>query len=234
MGFKQMNDKLPVLAILGGTGDLGTGLARRWAVAGYQVIIGSRSREKAEVALADLHRVMTERGVSCINVHAMENLAAANAADIVVLTVPFSHQKSTIEVVRSALKEKILIDVTVPLVPPKVACVQLPPEGSAGQIAQILLGEEVRVVSAFQNVPAHHLQEDRGLDCDVLVCGDNKEARTEVIKLVEAAGMRGIHAGSIANAAAVEALTSLLIFINRQYKCHAGIRVTGLEQGVLG
>jgi NADPH-dependent F420 reductase len=234
MGFKQMNDKLPVLAILGGTGDLGTGLARRWAVAGYHVIIGSRSQDKAEVALADLRRVMVERGVSCINVRAMDNLAAAKAADIVALTVPFSHQKSTLEVVRSALKDKILIDVTVPLVPPKVARVQLPPEGSAGQIAQALLGEEVSVVSAFQNVAAHHLQEGRGLDCDVLVCGDSKEARAEVVKLVEAAGMRGIHAGSIANAAAVEALTSLLIFINRQYKCHAGIRVTGLEQGVLG
>lgn len=234
MGFKQMNDKLPVLAILGGTGNLGTGLARRWAVAGYHVIIGSRSQDKAEVALADLRRVMVERGVSCINVRAMDNLAAAKAADIVALTVPFSHQKSTLEVVRSALKDKILIDVTVPLVPPKVARVQLPPEGSAGQIAQALLGEEVSVVSAFQNVAAHHLQEGRGLDCDVLVCGDNMDARTEVVKLVEAAGMRGIHAGSIANAAAVEALTSLLIFINKQYKCQAGIRVTGLEQGVPG
>ena len=121
------------------------------------------------------------------------------------------------------------IDVTVPLVPPKVARVQLPPEGSAGQIAQALLGENVKVVSAFQNVAAHHLQEGMGLDCDVLVCGDSKDARAEVIKLVEAAGMRGFHAGSGANAAAVEALTSLLIFINKQYECHAGIRLTGLD-----
>lgn len=221
--------KLPVLAILGGTGDLGTGLARRWAAAGYQVIIGSRTQDKAQAALSDLSRVMAERGVTSLNVRAMENLAAAQAADIVALTVPFSHQSSTLEAVRPALEGKILIDVTVPLVPPKVARVQMPPQGSAGQIAQALLGEGVRVVSAFQNVAAHHLQEGHGLDCDVLVCGDSKEARTEVVKLVEAAGMRGIHAGSIANAAAVEALTSVLIFINKQYSAQTGIRVTGLE-----
>lgn len=224
-----MSEKLPTLAILGGTGDLGTGLARRWAQAGYEVIIGSRTIDKAEVAATDLKNLMAERGVKNVSVRAADNLAAAQAADIVAMTVPFSHQKSTLESVREALQGKILIDVTVPLVPPKVARVQLPPEGSAGQIAQALLGENVKVVSAFQNVAAHHLQEGMGLDCDVLVCGDSKEARAEVIKLVEAAGMRGFHAGSGANAAAVEALTSLLIFINKQYDCHAGIRLTGLE-----
>ena len=224
-----MSEKLPVIAILGGTGDLGTGLARRWAQAGYEVVIGSRTQDKAEAAAADLKQLMAERGVAQVNVRAADNLAAAQAADIVAMTVPFSHQKSTLESVKDALQGKILIDVTVPLVPPKVARVQLPAEGSAGQIAQALLGENVKVVSAFQNVAAHHLQEGQGLDCDVLVCGDSKDARAEVIKLVEAAGMRGFHAGSIANAAAVEAMTSVLIFVNKQYKCHAGIRVTGLE-----
>lgn len=224
-----MSEKLPVIAILGGTGDLGTGLARRWAQAGYEVIIGSRTQDKAEAAAADLKKIMEERGVASVNVRAADNLAAAQAADIVAMTVPFSHQRSTLEAVRDALQGKILIDVTVPLVPPKVARVQLPAEGSAGQIAQALLGENIRVVSAFQNVAAHHLQEGQGLDCDVLVCSDSKDARAEVIKLVEAAGMRGFHAGSIANAAAVEAMTSLLIFINKQYDCHAGIRLTGVE-----
>ena len=224
-----MSEKLPTLAILGGTGDLGTGLARRWAQAGYEVIIGSRTIDKAEAAAADLQKLMAERGVKSVTVRAADNLAAAQAADIVAMTVPFSHQKSTLESVKEALQGKILIDVTVPLVPPKVARVQLPPEGSAGQIAQALLGENVKVVSAFQNVAAHHLQEGMGLDCDVLVCGDSKDARSEVIKLVEAAGMRGFHAGSGANAAAVEAMTSLLIFINKQYECHAGIRLTGLD-----
>ena len=225
-----MSEKLPTLAILGGTGDLGTGLARRWAQAGYEVIIGSRTVDKAEAAATDLRKVMEERGIKSVNVRAADNLAAAQQADIVAMTVPFSHQTSTLEAVKLALQGKILIDVTVPLVPPKVMRVQLPPEGSAGQIAQALFGENVKVVSAFQNVAANHLQEGKGLDCDVLVCGDNKEARGEVIKLVEAAGLRGFHAGSIANAAAVEAMTSLLIFINKQYNCHAGIRVTGIEQ----
>ncbi len=142
--------------------------------------------------------------------------------------MPFSHQASTLELVKPALQGKILIDVTVPLVPPKVGRVQLPEGGSAGQIAQDLLGDEVAVVSAFQNVAAHHLQEGHGLDCDVLVCGNSKDARSEVITLIEAAGMRGFHAGLINNAAAAEALTSVLITINRQYKCHAGISITGL------
>ncbi len=224
-----MSEKLPVIAILGGTGDLGTGLARRWAQAGYEVVIGSRTADKAEAAATSLRRIMAERGVKEVHVRAADNLTAAQQADIVAMTVPFSHQASTLESVKPALQGKILIDVTVPLVPPKVARVQLPPEGSAGQIAQALLGEGVKVVSAFQNVAAHHLQEGHGLNCDVLVCGDSKDARAEVIKLVEAAGMRGFHAGSIANAAAVEAMTSVLIFINKQYDCHAGIRVTGLE-----
>ena len=218
------------MAILGGTGDLGTGLARRWAEAGYRVIIGSRTQDKAEAAVADLQKVMAERGVAQVAVEAMENLAAAEAADIVAMTVPFAHHSSTLELVKPALKGKILIDVTVPLVPPKVARVQLPEQGSAGQIAQELLGEDTQVVSAFQNVAAHHLQEGKGLDCDVLVCGDKKDARAQVIELVEAAGMRGFHAGSIANAAAVEAMTSVLIFVNKQYQCHAGIKLTGLAE----
>ena len=221
-------ENLPVLAILGGTGDLGTGLARRWAQAGYRVIIGSRTLEKAEAATADLREVMAERGIGDVEVEAMENLAAAEAADIVTLTVPFNHQASTLEYVKPALQGKILIDVTVPLVPPKVARVQLPEGGSAGQIAQTILGEEVAVVSAFQNVAAHHLQEGKGLDCDVLVCGNKKDARAQVITLVEAAGMKGYHAGMIYNAAAAEALTSVLITINKQYSCHAGIKISGL------
>lgn len=224
-----MSEALPVIAILGGTGDLGTGLARRWAQAGYQVIIGSRTEDKAVAAAADLRAVMESRGVSSVNVEAMDNVAAASAADIVAITVPFAHQASTLESVKAALQGKILIDVTVPLVPPKVARVQMPEGGSAGEIAQQLLGEDVQVVSAFQNVAAHHLQEGKGMDCDVLVCGNNKEARATVISLVEAAGMRGFHGGPINNAVAAEALTSLLIFINKQYKCHAGIRITGLE-----
>jgi NADPH-dependent F420 reductase len=217
------------IAILGGTGALGTGLVRRWTQAGHAVIIGSRTLEKAETALAELKQVMAELGATKLDVAAMENLDAARAADIVVLTVPFAHQKSTLEHVRPALEGKILVDVTVPLMPPKVGTVQLPPEGSAGMAAQQLLGDGVKVVSAFQNVAAHHLQEGHGIECDVLVCGNDKDARAEVIGLVEACGMRGFHAGPIANSAAAEALTSVIININRAFKCHAGIRITGLD-----
>ena len=224
-----MSSDLPVLAILGGTGDLGTGLARRWAQAGYKVIIGSRKQEKAEQAVVDLQQVMSGRGVDGVEVEAADNLAAASRADIVTLTVPFEHQAGTLESVKDVLQGKILVDVTVPLVPPKVARVQLPEQGSAGQIAQELLGEDVQVVSAFQNVAAVHLQEGSDLTCDVIVCGNKKDARAEVIKLAEAAGMKAYHGGSIANAAAVEALTSVLIFVNKQYSCHAGISLTGIE-----
>jgi NADPH-dependent F420 reductase len=217
------------IAILGGTGALGTGLARRWAQAGHRVIIGSRSRDKAAEALADLQRVMAERGAEIAGVEAMENLEAARAAALVVLTVPFAHQQSTLAHVREALEGKILVDVTVPLMPPKVGTVQLPAAGSAGQAAQALLGEGVKVVSAFQNVAAHHLQEGHGIDCDVLVTGNDREAREVVIGLVADCGMRGFHAGPIANAAAAEALTSVIININRAFKCHAGIRITGLD-----
>ena len=217
----------PALAILGGTGDLGTGLARRWVQAGYKVIIGSRTLEKADAVAKDLISVMNSRGVDDYQVEAMINLKAANAADIAILTVPFDHHAGTLESVKGALSGKILIDVTVPLVPPKVARVQLPKEGSAGEIAQAILGDEVMVVSAFQNVAAHHLQEGKGIQCDVLVSGNDKNAREQVIQLVEAAGMKGYHAGLISNAAAAEAMTSVLINLNRQFKGHAGIKITG-------
>ncbi|MCB1668255.1 MAG: NADPH-dependent F420 reductase [Pseudomonadales bacterium] len=223
-----MSDK-QTIAILGGTGDLGTGLARRWSQAGYPVIIGSRTLGKAVDAVEQLSAIAKARGSDAISVAAMTNEDAANAADIVVMTVPFSHQLSTLESVKGALSGKVLVDVTVPLVPPKVARVQLPEEGSAAVRAQDFLGDDVQVVSAFQNVAAHHLKEGSELPCDVLVCGNKKEARQQVVELVEAAGMRGIHAGSIANSAATEALTSLLIFINKQYQCHSGIRITGID-----
>ena len=214
----------PSIAIIGGTGDLGTGLAYRWAKAGHPIIIGSRTQDKAEVARAALAEKLGDAGIS-----AMENAAAAEAADIICITVPFAHQKPTLETIRKGAQGKIFIDTTVSLVPPKVGRVQLPEEGSAGQIAQNLLGDDVRVVSAFQNVPAAMLQTDAEIDCDVLVSGNDKHAKAQVLELVQAADLRGFNAGLINNAAAAEALTSILININRQFKCHAGIRITGLE-----
>ena len=213
------------IAILGGTGDLGTGLAIRWSRAGHRIVIGSRTLEKAQNAVAELAGKSPDTPAQ-----AMTNADAAAAGDLVVLTVPAAHQISTLEGVRDHLKGKILIDVTVPLVPPKVGTVQLPPEGCAGKRAQEFLGEDVRVVSAFQNIAAHLLQQDVTIECDVLVAGDSKEARQEVIDLISQAGLKGWHAGPIANAAAAEALTSILIQINRQGKIsHAGIRIVGQE-----
>jgi hypothetical protein len=211
------------IAILGGTGDLGGGLARQWSRAGYQILIGSRTLEKGKAAAEALLAEFPD-----LNVTGHENLDAASQADIVVLTVPFAHQLSTLETVKPGLIGKILIDVTVPLVPPKVGTVQLPEKGSAAVQAQDFLGDEVQVVSAFQNVGAQHLQEDHAIACDVLVTGNKRAARETVISLVEAVGLRGFHAGPLANAAAAEALTSILITINRHHKIEgAGIVITG-------
>ena len=211
------------IAILGGTGDLGTGLAQRWSRAGYPVVIGSRTLAKAEATLADLRR--RHPGTTA---RAATNAQAAQAADIVVLTVPAAHQIATLASVRASLAGKIVIDVTVPLVPPKVGTVQLPAEGSAGKRAQQFLGDEVMVVSAFQNVAAHLLQQEATIECDVLVSGNKKAARDKVIELVRAAGMTGWHAGPIENSAAAEALTSVLIQINRRHAIdHAGIKLVG-------
>ena len=220
-----MTTPKPTLAVLGGTGDLGTGLARRWAKAGYTLLIGSRTADKAEAAaigLAGLATGTKPRG--------MANLDAAQAGDVVVLTVPFATAPALLDEIRAAVQGKVVIDTTVPLMPPRVARVQLPPEGSAAVAAQIRLGEGVRVVSAFHNVAAHKLQVvDMALDCDVLVFGDKAEDREIAIRLAEALGVRGLHAGPLANSAAAEALTSIIIGLNRTYKADgASIRMTGI------
>ncbi|MAI41954.1 MAG: NADPH-dependent F420 reductase [Candidatus Azotimanducaceae bacterium] len=211
------------IAILGGTGDLGGGLARRWSRAGYKILIGSRTADKGKLAAEGLLQEFPE-----LNVTGHENLEAASNADLVVLTVPFAHQISTLSTVKPALKGKILIDVTVPLIPPKVGTVQLPKSGSAAQAAQEFVGDEVAVVSAFQNVGAQHLNEDHDIVCDVLVTGDKRVARDTVIRLIEDLGLKGWHAGPLANSVATEALTSVLITINRHHKINgSGIVITG-------
>jgi len=217
--------ELQRIAILGGTGNVGRALALRWANAGYSVCIGSRSSDKAKQAAVELGRLLGRAALVGAG-----NREAARAASVVVLSVPYAAQRDTVEEVRDLLPGKILLDTTVPLVPPKVARVQLPAGGSAVAAVQAALGEAVRVVSAFQNVAAHLLMDLAcNVDCDVLVCGDDPAARAEVIGLIDAIGLRGVHAGPIANSAATEALTSLLISINARYKTHgAGIRITGI------
>jgi len=217
-------DKNPVIAILGGSGDLGGGLALRWATAGYEVIIGSRTEEKATAAAEELNA----RNLA-IPVRAMANEAAAAAGEVVVMTVPFANHQSTLEAIRAAVQGKVFIDVTVPLMPPKVGTVQMPEGGSACIQAQAYLGDEVKVVSAYQNVAAAHLNDlDHAPDCDVLVCGNDKEACALVVALTAAAGMKGWHAGPIANSVVAEAMTSVLITLNRRYKIPgAGFSITG-------
>jgi hypothetical protein len=222
MGNNQEIDKI---SIIGGTGALGSGLAKRWALAGYQIIIGSRNDAKADQAAAALRKTLPSASIA-----GMENLAAARAADIAVLTVPFAHQKPTLERIQPGLAGKILVDTTVPLVPPKVARVSLPEEGSAAVRAQQILGPTVEVVSAFQNVAADLMATDQELACDVLVAGDNPDSRQLVIDLAGKANFQAWHAGALANSAAMEALTSVLIFMNKRYSCdHAGIRITGID-----
>jgi NADPH-dependent F420 reductase len=212
------------IAIIGGTGALGSGLGRRWARAGYEIIIGSRDGERARAAGAEL-----AAAVPGTRIRGDANRAAAAAADLVVLTVPFAHQVPILEDIREVLPGKILVDTTVPLVPPKVTRVTLPREGCAAMITQQLVGPDTVVVSAFQNVAADVLASDATPDCDVLVAGDKAAARELVIGLARQAGFRAWHAGPLANAAAMEALTSVLIFVNKHHKAeHAGIRLTGV------
>jgi len=210
----------PVIAIIGGTGDLGSGLAASWSKAGYRIVIGSRSRDKALESAAKYGA-----GVS-----GEDNVGAARLADIVVLAVPYVNHDQTLEEIKAEVQGKIVVDAVVPLAPPKVSTVQLPPDGSAALAAKRLLGDNVRVVSAFHNVGAAKLRAGARAECDVLVFSDDREARQAVIELANVVALRGVGGGALANSVAAEAMTSVLIWINRQYKVSgAGIVISGLD-----
>jgi NADPH-dependent F420 reductase len=215
---------LLTIAVLGGTGKEGKGLAYRWAKAGYRVLIGSRASERAVKAASEIIELL--EGSS--SVVGTTNRDAAEQADIVVLTVPYAAHRETLEELKDALQGKLLVDVTVPLVPPKLSKVQMPSAGSAAQEARQIVGDDVEVAAAFQNVSHEHLLGEEEIECDVLVTGTSKKARTEVLTLVEAAGLIGWDAGPIENSVVVEGLTSVLININKRYGSkHAGIKITG-------
>ena len=218
-------EQRPTIAVLGGAGKEGSGLALRWAHVGYPIVIGSREAGRANEAAAEINTKLGREAA-----RGADNLSAAQAAEIVVLTVPFSAQRATVESVRDALKGKILIDVTVPLVPPKVSRVQLPEGGSAVEAIQKLLGADTRVVSAFQNISAHHLKDlDHSIDCDVLVCADDKATGDQVVAMAKEIGLGAWNAGVLANSVVSEALTSVLIALNQRYKAPgSGIRITGI------
>lgn len=221
-------DTILTLAILGGTGKEGSGLALRWAHAGYPVIIGSRGEARARTTAEAINEQLGREGL----VHGMSNLDAARACDIAVLSVPYSAHRVTLESVKDALAGKILVDVTVPLNPEKRRRVYVPSGGSAGAEAQALLGEEVKVVSAFQNISVGHLQGlDEPVNCDVLVTGNDKDAKQQVITLAKAIHVDAFDAGPIENAVVAEALVSVLININVKHKVtSAGIRITGIPR----
>ncbi|WP_062344136.1 NADPH-dependent F420 reductase [Novosphingobium sp. CCH12-A3] len=207
-----------VIGIIGGTGNLGAAIAWRLARAGRKVLIGSRKAEAAQEKAAALGHGLV----------GMANAEAAAQADLIIVTVPFSAQEATLADIKPHVAGKIVVDTTVPLMPPKVMRVQLPAEGSAAVRAQVLLGEGVTMVSGFHNVAAHKLAQDIDVGCDVLVFGDDKAARGEVVALADAMGLRGLHAGALCNSAAAEAMTSILIFVNKAYKVDgAGVRITG-------
>lgn len=217
------------VAILGGTGKEGAGLAYRWAIAGHHIIIGSRVAERAVEKAAELTSLLPGFGEP---LRGTDNLTAAAESDVIVLSVPYSAQAATLETVKPVLAGKVMISVVVPLQPPKVANVWLPEAGSAAAEAQAYLGAETRVVAAFQNVSAEHLLSiDHAVDCDVLICGDKAADRDIAAQLAKDAGMRGIHAGPLVNAGIVEGLTAVLISINIRHKIkNAGIRITGITE----
>lgn len=213
------------IAILGGTGPEGSGLGLRWAVTGHEVLIGSRLAEKGERIAAELKAEYPNGQIT-----GTDNLAATRAADIVVLTVPYEAQEPTLALVKDALAGKLLITVVAPTQKPKARVWRLPSGLSAAEEAQKLLGDDTHVVAALQNIGAHNLRDlDYHLDCDVLVCGDNRDDKELAIKLCTDAGFRGIDAGALQNASVVEGLTSILIGINIRNKVKdAGIRITGI------
>ena len=214
----------PVLAILGGTGKEGPGLALRWGQAGYHILIGSRQAEKAEATAKELNEKL---GLDSIR--GMDNDSAARQAEICVLTVVQAAHAEALSGLREALQGKILVDATARV---DFRDPRLPAAPAAARAAQELLGPGVRVVAAFQNVPAHALKKlSQSLETDVLVCADDVSAAEAVIALAQDGGMRAFYAGGLDNALVVEGITALLISLNKYYGVKtASIGVTGLDR----
>jgi len=224
-----MNSKIEKIAIIGGTGKEGKGLAYRWANAGYEVVIGSRKLEKAKQAVEDLSKMLSAEKTPIIS--GKENNDAAREGDIIVITVPYKFHEDILTQLKPFVQNKFVLDVTVPLVPPKVSTVHIPKNGSAALSAQSILGDNVKVISAFQNISFELLLGNELIDCDVLVCGKDKSARKLGVRLVNDTGLNGWDAGPLENSIVAEGLTSILIRINKRYGSNsAGIRITGVNK----
>ena len=215
------------IGIIGGTGREGRGLALRWAGAGHEILIGSRDAARAQEKARELAALSGAPGGARIT--GGSNEEAATAGEVTLLTVPYAAHAETLKGLRVQLAGRILVDITVPLQPPKVSQVHLPPGSSAALEAQALVDPSTRVVAALHHVSSAHLGEPgHAIDCDVLVCGDDEAARTLVIGLIGDLGLRGLDAGVLRNAVALEALTPVLLHLNRKYKTNTGLRITGL------
>jgi hypothetical protein len=218
---------LPTIAVIGGTGQEGSGLTLRWAARGFPVIIGSRQREKAARKAAALNEELGESGG---RVRGLSNRDAASDADVAVLVVPYAAQKTILTDIREAVHGKPLMTAVVPLDPDDPKRILVPAAGSAAAEAQRILGPQTPVVTAFQNVGAHAMQRwQRPIDCDILVCGDDSAAKRTAMHLIAALGLRALDAGPLVNAVAVEGLTPILIGLNIRHRTRdTGVRITGL------
>ncbi|MFB9127853.1 NADPH-dependent F420 reductase [Paraburkholderia dipogonis] len=217
------------IAILGGTGPQGQGLAKRFAIAGVPVALGSRDAERAAQIAEELNASLAACG-SFTPIRGLSNEDAVTQADrIVVLAVPYSAHDTTLRAVSGRLHDKILVDIVVPLAPGNPRAVEMPPQGSATEAAQHLLGDAVSVVGALHNVSAHTLNRiDTPINCDVLVVGNHDGAKEEVIELVKKLQVSAYDAGPASAARCVEAMTSILIRLNISKKVpfsHAGVRI---------
>ena len=213
------------IGMIGGTGKEGLGLALRWAKAGHHVAIGSRNAERAKERAAEIARVVPGSVVA-----GGGNAWAITEAEVVLLSVPYAAHDATLREHRAQLEGKIVIDITVPLRPPRVTEVHLPEGQSAALEAQAILGPGVKVVAALHHVSSVHLADpEHAIECDVLVCANDEAARALSITLLGDLGVRAFDAGSLKNAIALEALTPVLIHLNKRYKtAGTGLRITGL------
>lgn len=214
------------IGIVGGTGREGRGIALRWAAKGHDIVIGSRDAARAQEKAQEIAAELPDGGA---RITGGSNEEAAAAGEVTVLTVPYAAHAATLAALRAPLAGRILVDITVPLQPPKVTQVHLPPGTSAALEAQALLDPSTRVVATLHHVSSAHLGDpSHGIDCDVLVCGDDEPSRAVVIALLGDLGLRGLDAGPLRNAVALESLTPVLLHLNRKYKTNTGIRITGL------
>ncbi len=220
------------IGIVGGTGREGRGLALRWARAGHQLMVGSRDAARAVDKAAELAAELGQGpggARSSGSIAGGSNEEAAVHGEVVLLAVPYAAHADSLRGLRASLAGRILIDITVPLVPPRVTQVQLPGGAAAALEGQALLDPTTRVVAALHHVSSAHLGEpDHAIDCDVLVCGDDEPARAVVIGLCADLGLRGLDAGPLRNAIALESLTAVLLHLNRRYKTSTGLRITGI------